>query len=413
MLLAGPGPLPSEAGVFLDGSHLPRHMSTESDGNRAKSRDTMRSEPQGPVHVRSRENLSSWLKIPIETMNLVCITPPCLVESDLLNCQEEFYMKLREALERFLLVDRSKQTCETYAKFLSVFVNAIGPERPLELIRPEDIDAYIRDMRFRQEKYTNHPSRPTEHEPLSPATIYKNIKMIKSFFKWCVDRRLLTESPAAHIVNSKPGIPLGQGKAATDEEVEALIAVARGKPRNYAIVLLLSHSGCRAGELACLRIRDLDLDRHCAMVNGKGADRRWIYFNEATSQAIRNWLEKRPDCQTDHVFVSGDGKPMQSASVSQVIRRLSQTAGLSRSLGAHSLRHRVGLKFARERVAPRVAQHYLGHANVTTTLEYYQDVDESDLRNAGRLLSRRRSTWQEDIKQNPAARLIKKPRTGS
>jgi len=295
-------------------------------------------------------------------------------------------MKLSEALERFLLVDRSKQTRDTYAKFLSGFISDIGPERPLELIRPEDIDAYIQDMRFRDEKYMDHPSRPTQHEPLSPATIYKNIKMIKTFFKWCVDRSFLEISPAAHIVNSKPGIPLGQGKAATDEEVEALLAAARFKPRNFAIVKLLSISGCRAGELASLRIRDLDLDRNCALVNGKGGQRRWIYFNPVTTQAIRDWLEERPNCPTDHVFVSSDGKPMQSASVSQVIRRLCQTARLSRSLGAHSLRHRVGLTFARQRIAPRVAQAYLGHKNITITLSYYQDIDESDLFEAGNTL---------------------------
>lgn len=295
-------------------------------------------------------------------------------------------MKISEALERFLLADRSKQTRDTYAKFLSGFISDIGPERPLELIRPEDIDAYIQDMRFRDEKYADHPSRPTEHEPLSPATIYKNIKMIKTFFKWCVDRGFLAVSPAAHIVNSKPGIPLGQGKAATDEEVEALLAAARFKPRNFAIVQLLSISGCRAGELAGLRIRDLDLDENRALVNGKGGQRRWIYFNPTTSQAIRDWLQERPNCPSDHVFVSSDGKPMQSASVSQVIRWLCHTARLSRSLGAHSLRHRVGLKFARERIAPRVAQAYLGHRNITITLSYYQDIDESDLFDAGHVL---------------------------
>jgi hypothetical protein len=61
---------------------------------------------------------------------------------------------------------------------------------------------------------------------------------------------------------------------------------------------------------------------------------------------------------------------------------------------------------------PPVTQFYLGHTNITTTLEYYQDVDESDLRMAGRLLSLKRSDWREEIKQNPAARLLK-PRTGS
>ncbi len=47
---------------------------------------------------------------------------------------------------------------------------------------------------------------------------------------------------------------------------------------------------------------------------------------------------------------------------------------------------RVGLTFARQRVAPRVTQAYLGHSDITITLSYYQDVDENDLREAGSLL---------------------------
>jgi integrase len=60
--------------------------------------------------------------------------------------------------------------------------------------------------------------------------------------------------------------------------------------------------------------------------------------------------------------------------------------GLKRSLGAHSLRHRVGMTFARQHVPVRVAQAYLGHARPEITFGYYQDVDESDLHDAGKLL---------------------------
>jgi integrase len=47
----------------------------------------------------------------------------------------------------------------------------------------------------------------------------------------------------------------------------------------------------------------------------------------------------------------------------------------------------TNLLFARHHIAPRVAQSYLGHTNITITLNYYQDVDESDLCAAGQLLN--------------------------
>jgi len=295
-------------------------------------------------------------------------------------------MTLEEALTNFLHVNRAPQTNETYRRFLTRFVRAIGPERPLELITPEDLDAYVTTMRSAQELYATHPLRPTEHRPMASTTVYRNVKMIKSFFNWCEKRGYLTQSPARFLVNRRPGRPLGQGKAATDEEVELLLLAARFKPRDRAMLLVLVHSGCRAGELAGLRIKNLELELNSALVDGKGDKRRRIYFDEETSEALRAWLELRPDTSHDYVFLSlRTREPLTAAAVSQAIRRLCRTAGI-RSLGAHSLRHRVGLKFARARVAPRVTQAYLGHTNVMITLSYYQDVDESDLRIAGELL---------------------------
>jgi len=39
-------------------------------------------------------------------------------------------MKLNELLDLFLRVDRAPQTRSTYKRFLTRFVDAIGPERP-------------------------------------------------------------------------------------------------------------------------------------------------------------------------------------------------------------------------------------------------------------------------------------------
>jgi site-specific recombinase XerD len=321
-------------------------------------------------------------------------------------------MKLKQALELFLLEDRAPQSRETYRRFLVRFVEAIGPERPLDLITPQDIDAYILDMRESRVKYATHRKRSPVNEPLSPATIYKRIKMIKTFFKWCVDRELLDLSPAGHLKNPRPRRPLGQGKACTDDELEQILAAARFKPRDRALVLLLAESGCRAEEAAGLQMRNLELAQNSAVVDGKGARRRRIFYTEQAADALHVWLEKRPSVEHDYVFTSIRGHGRLSArAVSEVIRRLCRVAGLSRRLGAHSLRHRVGLTFARRRVAPRITQHYLGHEDIHTTLEYYQDVDEDDLRAAGRLVAPgyEEEGWQREAKENPAGKRLKPP----
>lgn len=318
-------------------------------------------------------------------------------------------MELREVLRMFLQVDRAKSTRETYRKVLTAFVEDIGPGRPLELIRPEDLDAYVMKLREVSVKYADHPSRPRIAEPLSSATIYKRIKTIKRFFNWCVQRGFLTQSPSRFLVNKRPIRPLGDGKAATDDEVSAILGAARYHPRNWAIVLLLVQSGARASEIAGLKISDLFLADGRALITGKGDKRRSIYFGPECAAAIRAWLGVRPDdADHDYVFTStrGHGK-MIPQSVSQITRRLCKKAGLKRTLGAHAFRHFVGMKLARSKVAPTVIQQYLGHSNVDTTMQYLRSTNDDDLRSAGQLLSLiHRPDNEDDEKINPFRRHV-------
>lgn len=314
---------------------------------------------------------------------------------------------LSTALERYLMIERSTNTTRTYRTFLTRFVASIGPDRPLALISRADVRAFVDQMKERRVKYADHPQRPAVNAPLSPRTVFKNCQMIRSFFRWCLQENLLAESPADFLSARRPKRPLGQGKAATDDELDSMLTAARYKPRDYALVMLLSISGCRANEAATLRIPDLDLAGCSAFVEGKGSIARRVFFDAETAAALRAWLSCRPRVSHDFVFISTRGHgPLTSQGVSLVVRRLSRLTG-DRSLGSHSLRHRVGLKFARERVAPRVAQHYLGHTNISTTLEYYQDVDESDLRSAGALLSVRGNAWSNKQKTAVKRRILR------
>lgn len=317
-------------------------------------------------------------------------------------------MRLQEALQQYLLVDRALQTRATYEKFLTKFVTAIGPGRPLELIRPEDLDAYVQEMRHQTTKYESHPKRPTEHDMLAAATIYKRIKMLRAFFTWCVSRGLIDESPARFLTNRRPQQRPGQGKAASPEEVELVIAAARFKPRDLAIVLLLARSGARANEVATLRISQLDLPHCRAVIDGKGDKRRQIFFDEETATAIRAWLAHRPtDAEHSYVFTSTRGhQRLTPQGISQITRRLSELAGLERKLGAHAFRHYVGMTLARHHVAPPVIQAYLGHTSIHTTMGYIAMVADEDLEDAGRLLSQPRQT------QKPAPEIRPFPRTG-
>lgn len=301
---------------------------------------------------------------------------------------------LREALDHFLLLDRAPATIRTYRYILTTFIDAIGPERPLHLIRPEDVHFYISQMR---------QQRP----PLSSVTLRNRARTIKRFFAWCVEsRHWITENPAQDLIVSVPTPQLGQNKSASDAEFRAVLAAAF-RPRDRAVILLLAESGCRAGEAAGLRMRNLDVEKREAHIVGKGGKRRTIWFGVDAALALDAWLEVRPKTDHDCVFTSQRGKkPLLPSSISRIVNRCAQRAGLDRPLHAHSFRHRVGLTFARRGISPRVAQAYLGHEDVTITMQYYTAVEESDLRAAGELLAANPPprNWQDEAREKMANR---------
>jgi integrase len=270
---------------------------------------------------------------------------------------------------------------------LSRFVEEIGPGRPLDLLTPEDLDAYFYDLRQRNIRYADHAKRPPEQGKLSDATIYKHSKTIKVFFNWCIKRGYLQQSPARFLEIRRPD-QNPAGKAATDTEVGEILGAARYKPRDWAMVLLLAQSGCRAGDVAGLHLADLELLDNSAIVRaGKGGKRRRIYFGPETSQAIQDYLEKRPDVEHDYVFVGVRGDPLTSAAVSQMIRRRCNDADLDRSLGAHAFRHYVVKKLLGAGRDPRIVRDYVGHTDVSVTMRYGAEVYDSELRDATREFS--------------------------
>jgi len=160
-------------------------------------------------------------------------------------------MKLEEALRLFVDSYANPNTRRAYEGVLEPFVSAIGPKRDVEIITPVDIQRYIADLTHRLVRYEGHSRRPAEAGALSDFTIRKHIKTIKTFFNWMVRLEILMRSPVRIQVQKVP-IGVRQDRKATDEEVELILRACFGHTRNYALVLFLADTGCRAGGVATI-----------------------------------------------------------------------------------------------------------------------------------------------------------------
>lgn len=116
----------------------------------------------------------------------------------------------------------------------------------------------------------------------------------KSFFKWCVNERLIADDPSARL--EKPSKPRSLPQALDMSEVLALInacATSSNPARDLALVLMLVETGIRVGELVTLTIDRVDVDGRSIRVRGKTGE-RFSFFEASTQLALREWLAVRP-----------------------------------------------------------------------------------------------------------------------
>ena len=100
--------------------------------------------------------------------------------------------------------------------------------------------------------------------------------------------------------------------------------------RNWALVVFLLHTGLRASEVCSLRLENLSINARSGSVQvvGKGAKQRTVPLNKEARQAINQWLDARPDCDHDTVFVGQRLTPLSTSALRRVISELSYQAKL-------------------------------------------------------------------------------------
>jgi site-specific recombinase XerD len=162
------------------------------------------------------------------------------------------------------------------------------------------------------------------------------------------------------------------------EQVSRLIAVCDGdasaRRRDRAIVLLLARLGLRAGDVAQLRLVDIEWQTGSLRVTGKSRYEVRLPLPQDVGDAIAAYLECRPPCRSDCVFLrtiapcrpfrNGDG-------ISCVVKRIMKRAGIVTPVrGAHVLRHTAATEMLRHGVPLDKIGLVLRHRGIDTTATY-------------------------------------------
>lgn len=121
-------------------------------------------------------------------------------------------------------------------------------------------------------------------------TVHFVLDSFRSFFDFLNLGGLLRYAPPrlVHLRQPPEGIP----RVLSRSQVSRLIRAATNS-RDRALIELMYATGCRAFELAALRIGDIDFESRTARVIGKTRKPRVVVFDSKTAQTVETYLDGR------------------------------------------------------------------------------------------------------------------------
>jgi site-specific recombinase XerD len=196
--------------------------------------------------------------------------------------------------------------------------------------------------------------------------------------------------PLAQAVPSVAGWRLASLPRALDpEQVQRLLdscdrSTVVGS-RDFAVLMVLSRLGLRAGEVAALRLDDIDWRVGEVVVRGKGARNERLPLPHDVGEAVVSYLRARRgggSCREVFLRAVAPKGPLSSCGVRSIVHAACDRAGMVR-VGAHRLRHTVATELLRAGAGLEQIAQVLRHSSVTTTAVYAK-VDRAALRSLAR-----------------------------
>jgi integrase len=158
----------------------------------------------------------------------------------------------------------------------------------------------------------------------------------------------------------------------TTEQVARLIQVARqAGPREYAIIILMSHHFIRASELTQMKVSDANLaDQTVSITRLKGSVSKVESMMPGDAEALQAWLKVKP--VSPFLFPGRAGR-MTRQQVYNIYRGLAEQAALpATSRAPHSARHTIGQRMAEAGLQAKEIQQAAGHKNLNSTGQYFE-----------------------------------------
>ena len=254
----------------------------------------------------------------------------------------------------------SPATLRNYGHALDVLLS-LSRDTDLAKLEPAQVRRYVALMHSRG---------------LAPRTLGLMLSAWRGCFHWLVRHRGFRANPIVGIRAPRAARPLP--KALTVEAAQRLLDGApegAEQMRDAAMFELLYSSGLRRAELVALNVDDgrLDLRQGEVTVTGKGARTRTVPVGAQACEALKRWIDARPQLATPGeraLFVGSRGRRIGASLVGARLQAWARRQGLTERVHPHMLRHSFATHVLQSSQDLRAVQELLGHASISTTQVY-------------------------------------------
>ena len=183
-------------------------------------------------------------------------------------------------------------------------------------------------------------------------------------------------------------------KAAPPNEEEA---IRRAKDDEWALPYFALMTGMRRGELLGLKWSDIDLERDLITVQRSvWYDGSQPYVKNPKTEAgervipilapLRDKISQMSEnSQNPSHYVFGDEKPLTEKAYRHRYKMYKERVGITSTL--HQLRKSFATSAVKAEISPDVLKEIIGHKDISTTMNIYNEVREDRIKAAGNALS--------------------------
>jgi integrase/recombinase XerD len=242
------------------------------------------------------------------------------------------------------------------------------------------------------------------------SSVARRLSAMRHLFRFLLNERIRSEDPAAILSGPKRG--RGLPKVLSISDVDRLLVRAKERAdapdvsaqqrlramRLHCLLEVLYATGLRVSELVALPLSASRRDAQMIVVRGKGNKERLVPLNEASRQAMTDYLAAmqalKPEKQKNGLVAKSPAAKNSAASkwlfpsfgesghltrqhFARDLKELAASSGLApRLVSPHVLRHAFASHLLHNGADLRIVQTLLGHTDISTTQIYTHVVEE-------------------------------------